>query len=296
MSGKGPPPFRGAGVAGLPGSRRPFRVLVTAYRWDALLVVAASLCFVQFGFLNSKFEREYVSDTIAVLKEGSAERRSFGAPSYVAVSVQGVMKNLDSVWVKKGARAVLELYDGSELQLEEQTLITLKRPFKSAGKAAERVQVVKGKVTVKEGKESRQLEADHAAFSEIPEIKPSAKGASVPEATKLKATPGKNAVVYLRDPLTAEVGFGWPTSVTGFLSVVRKGSREANYVRVENAKSVQAVPGGPGVFLWQVVDASKKVVVGPFQFTVKNFDERSAESLVRDALEGESGDSIDVRL
>src|SRR4051812_24543960 len=87
-----------------------------------------------YGFLQARgtmAEAGGFNNLVATLSAGDALRRLRGTGDFIKAPVGTDFMNLDAIWVEKNQTALLQTGDGYVLELEPQTLLVLRTPFKA---------------------------------------------------------------------------------------------------------------------------------------------------------------------
>jgi hypothetical protein len=251
------------------------------FRLDIALGLGAVGCLAFFFWNSTNFEkRTGIGQPVATLTAGNVERKANGNMSFVLATPGSQFFNMDVAWVGKGGSADLTLDDGVSVHLDENTLIILKRPFKRKlhQTVRERVKVIRGKVTTSSAAE-REIQ-NETVFKELPAPKPSASGGPGGPGQAVQPRPG--VTLYFRAAGLPIAIFAWPQFTDGVFVVLNKTTQQANYMPITHQNTVRyELPHADGSFAWQLIDAKKNVLLGPFSFQTKFVDDAKIGELLR---------------
>lgn len=254
------------------------RKVLWEWKFDIVLLMASACCF--GVFLERSFNSDQISGiggAIALMTEGSAERKATGTNLFVDVGVNSSLFNLDVIWVGKDGAASIRLDDNSTIKLTEKTLMILKRPFKHvAGMSslAEGVKVVKGKVEAADGK---TIEPPVEVLAPVEPEAPTKNEKTIP----IQLYPKDNSVIYMRPVKDIPLIFAWPTVLSGYIVIQDKGTGRRIYSEVQNQRHFSAKLEQPGSYFWQIIDSDRRPMLGPFTFNLKHLDEEAAKMLLK---------------
>ncbi|MEO7163108.1 MAG: hypothetical protein ABI041_09315 [Bdellovibrionia bacterium] len=255
----------------------PTRKTIWKWKYDIALLVASACCFGLF--LERSLNEDQISGIggpIALLTQGRAERKASGTNLFVDVGPNSKLFNLDAIWVGKDGEATIKLEGNISVSLTEKTLMILKRPFKhrdGQSSLEEEIKVVKGKVQTPEGK---AITPEKEALAPVvPED--FSKGKKVP----IELYPKDNAVIYLRPEKDIPFAFAWPNELNGYIVIQNKVTGRRIYAEIRDQRHFAAKLEQPGSYFWQVTDADRRPMLGPYTFTVKHLDNEAAKQLLK---------------
>jgi hypothetical protein len=259
------------------GSKKIQELRELAWKWkiDLALLMASLFCFSVFAY-RSIYQDQLggLQGPIAKLEEGSAERKPSGTLEFSPIPVGELLYNLDAIWVGKAGHARLHFESGGELELEEKTLLILKRPFKNGVRSIEEeIKIVKGQAKTPDGKNlTPDPEHSPLSTSEPPEEAGSA---------RIQLYPKNQLTLYRKETAAIPMTFAWPQRATGTLVLQDTLSGHKNYWTLADQNSYSIQLEQPSTYFWQILDVDGKMLVGPNTFTVRSLDESVARELLK---------------
>ncbi|MBC7692648.1 MAG: FecR domain-containing protein [Methylotenera sp.] len=263
---------------------KPILHWLKGHRVDFILSLVSVICFVLF-VRASVYYRELsgMRGPVGTLIAGKVERKPTGVLNFGTVGPGTEFNNMDAVWTAREGHARIELEDGEILEMEEMTLIILKRPFKrhTKGSILERVKVLRGKVTTTVFKR-QELVVIKKVMPEDPDVTK----VNETDPTRQNLYPPANAAILKRETGDVEIVFSWPKAATGYHVLRRLDESQLRYTEVENERFVKLLVPQNAAYIWQIVDANKKVLAGPYKFELKVLTDESAKKLFKEGVQG----------
>jgi hypothetical protein len=212
-----------------------------------------------------------------VLSQGTAERKASGTHLFVDIGPNSRLFNLDAVWVGKDREATLLVDERFSITLAEKTLMILKRPFKllpGQSLLEEEIKVVKGKIKTPDGK---VITPEVEVLAPISPEPPSKDEKKIP----IQLYPKDNSTLYLRPEKNIPLIFAWPTNLTGYIVIQNKNNGRRIYSEIQNQRYFPAKLDQPSSYFWEIMDADRRPMLGPYSFIIKHLDEEAARQILK---------------
>jgi hypothetical protein len=272
--------------------RKPDPAVFAAYWFD--LVLGAGVLFAIYGFIHAHGTlagEGGFHNLVATLSAGDAQRRPRGSVDFVPAPVGTDFMNLDTIWVEKNQSALLQTGDGYVLELEPQTLLVLRTPFKPRSVIEDRYRIILGSVRVRRHSDASIATAANR-FSEQP--KDLDKPVDKLGAGALRPYPVPGSKVFVKGTGLREFPVTWGKPATGFLVLSRADIDQVAYFPLTDQSFLRVKAEANHPYLWQIVNPARQVILGPYRFELASGGSGTWKKIVDDASKNGNQGKFDV--
>jgi hypothetical protein len=275
-----------------PKYARAIKSVVGRFWFDLLLGLGVLLSI--YGFIRTRGnldEEGGFNNLVATLAAGDAQRRPRGSMDFASAPVGTDFMNLDSIWVEKNQTALLQTGDGYVLELEPQTLLVLRIPFKARSAIEDRYRIIIGKVRVRRHS-SASISTSANRFSEQP--KEMDKPVDKLGGGDLRPYPVPGSKVFVDGPGVREFPVTWGKPANGFLVLSRLDAEAVLYFPLTDQSFLRVRAEANHPYLWQIVNPAKQVILGPYRFELASGGTGTWKNILDDASKKGNHGKFDV--
>jgi hypothetical protein len=268
---------------------QPPKAKKSAFSWlkkawfDLIVLLGATICFTLFAqntlHLN---ERSGMNGSIGIFSEGSALRKSNGILTFSPVKVGDPVFNMEVFFTGKDEKATIQLDNGLDILMDPMTLVLVKNPFKpktSLREADHFLKLLRGGMKIR-FRNKKKEEAQSLAQNNQHEL-PGMKSALPGSSPHPRIVPLAGSIHYLRTSgQFAEMRFGWPTKMKGTLVIRSETTGLARYFPLDDVTSAVIQVRPDEKYRWQIIDATKKTILGPQAVEIRILTDESARKLI----------------
>ncbi|MBU6376174.1 MAG: hypothetical protein KGQ59_09280, partial [Bdellovibrionales bacterium] len=191
--------------------------------------------------------------------------------------------HLDFLWIPEGEKAEVKFQNGQIIRLTEKTLMVVKLPFNPSTATDNAAQLIRGSYFISNSTEQKLAPDFWSRLAEVPQQ--SAVGAdsekNIDEASNPEGaqkaqisgpfSPSQNLILYRDGQNNKSMNFSFPTELSGTLIIRNLSKDSTEMVPLQKLRSVEYPLYNGSQYRWQVINAEKQTILGPYEFELRAF-------------------------